>query len=369
MQIPKPRVMDFGCPVQGGIPDLTGDGASQGCTGRSPLDCGGADGVATGAVRLRPAPGVLGEGSAAVRQAIDELKSLHDGYRGLIEVVTCGNKAIPALRALLFEREPSGLYQPRCLAVSALAALESYDVLIEYLNAPREVADPVERVGEDAVINAAARALADQHHERILVLLLKLAETRLLPGVIVALGGFGRVEAIPYLVEALAEDESRLAAEAGLRNLGAPARQALLDAATQCWPSVERESDSSVRRRRSALALLTEIGIRPEQWPLLRRLMQDEDAKIAVLACKICLTSAIESEKDAAVRRLISLLPSVDFVLTDEIEKCLTFHFDDVGKAATAAIQAGDTPPNGDQEGHGQPTSIGADRAAVAAIS
>lgn len=101
-----------------------------------------------------------------------------------------------ALRALLFEREPSGLYQPRCLAVRALAALEAYDVLVDYLNAaPREAADPVERVGEDAVINAAARALAGLHEARIFELLMSLAETRLLPGAIGALGRFGRVEA------------------------------------------------------------------------------------------------------------------------------------------------------------------------------
>jgi len=175
---------------------------------------------------------------------------------------------------------------------------------------------------------------------------MSLAETRLLPGVIVALSGFGRVETIRYFVEALAEDESRSAAEAGLRNLGSCARQALLVAAPHCSPSVERESDSSLRRRRSALALLTEIGIRPETWPLLRRLMQDQDAKIAVLACKICLTSAIEPEKDAAIRRLISLLTSVDFVLTDEIEQSLAFHFDDVAKIAAAAFQAGNPSPN-----------------------
>ena len=128
-------------------------------------------------------------------------------------------------------------------------------MLVEYLNAQREIADAVERAGEDAVINAAARALAGLHEERILTSLMSLAETRLLPGVIVALGGFGRVETIRYLIEALAEDESRPAAEAGLRNLGSCARQALLVAATHCSPSVERESDSSLRRRRSACAI------------------------------------------------------------------------------------------------------------------
>ncbi|MGC2223832.1 MAG: hypothetical protein WA624_16545 [Methylocella sp.] len=229
----------------------------------------------------------------------------------------------------------------------ALAVLEAYDVLVEYLNAPRAIADPVERVGEDAVINAAARALTGLHVARIFELLMSLAETRLLPGVVGALGRFGRLEAIPYLVEALAEDESRPAAEAALRNFGSSARQALLVAATQCSPPVGRESESSLRRRRSALQLLTEIGIQPETWPVLRHLMQDQDAKILVLVCKISLASAMESEKDAAIRCLISLLPSVDFVLTDEIERCLAFHFDNVAKVV-AAIQAGDPAPHDD---------------------
>ena len=327
MHLPKTRMMDYGCPIRGESPCLTGDGACQGhigqSPGQSPLDCGGAEVAASGTARQKPTDGNLGQDPACVRQAIAKLKSLQEGFRGIIEVVTCGNPSIPALRALLFEREPSGLYQPRCLAVRALAALDAYDVLIEYLNAPREVADPVERVGEDAVINAVAYALAGLHEERILELLLKLAETRILLGVILALGGFGRIKTIPFLVEALADDECRPAAEAALRKFGTTVREALLVAATACSPPVERESDSSLRRRRSALALLIEIGIRPETWPLLRRLMQDKDSKIAVLACKICLMSAIESEKGTAIQRLIRLLPNMDFVLTDEIEQCL----------------------------------------------
>ena len=211
--------------------------------GTVPLDCEGADGAASGTDHPEPNRGIHREGSERLRAAIDKLRSLHDGDRGVIEIAACGRRAIPALRALLFEREPSGLYQPRCQAVKALAALEAYDVLIEYLNAPRAIADPVERVGEDAVINAAARALTGLHEARIFELLMSLAETRLLPGVIGALGRFGKVEAIPYLVEALTEDESRPAAEAALGNLGSPARQALLVAATQPSPPAGRESE------------------------------------------------------------------------------------------------------------------------------
>ena len=153
--------------------------------------------AATGAAHPEPDRGTQREGSERLRAAIDKLKSLHDGVRGVIEIVACGRQAVPALRALLFEREPSGLYQPRCLAVRALAVLEAYDVLVEYLNAPRAIADPVERVGEDAVINAAARALAGLHEARIFELLMSLAETRPLPGVVGALGRFGRTRGDP----------------------------------------------------------------------------------------------------------------------------------------------------------------------------
>ena len=95
-----------------------------------------------------------------IQRALERLKSLHDGDLGVLEIVACGRRAIPALRALLLEGEFSGIDHPRCRAVEALAALSAHDVLIEFLSAPRDVADPVNRTGEEAVINTAARALA-----------------------------------------------------------------------------------------------------------------------------------------------------------------------------------------------------------------
>jgi len=197
--------------------------------------------------------------------------------------------------------------------------------LAEFLRAQREAADPVERIGDDVVTNAAARALARSREPHVSELLLWLAETRPLPGVIAALGASGQIEAIPYLIEALAEDESRLAAEAALRNFGSCAQQPLIVAA--CKDSHDRESESCLRQRRSALELLAESGIQTEAWPVLRNLMQDQDPKIAVLACKICLMSAPEPEKREAVSRLKGLLPSADFLLEQEIEHCLAIHF------------------------------------------
>jgi hypothetical protein len=50
--------------------------------------------------------------------------------RAVAELVALGTSAIPPLREPLFEREPSGLFQVRCRAVEALAALDAYDVLL-----------------------------------------------------------------------------------------------------------------------------------------------------------------------------------------------------------------------------------------------
>ncbi len=282
-----------------------------------------------------------------VQRALDRLRSLKEGDLGVIEIVACGSRAVPALRTLLFEREPSGLYQTRCRAVQALAALRANETLIDFLSAPRDIADPVERIGEDAVINAAALALAaGLREERVFQLLMSLADNRLLPGVVGALGTFERVEALPFLVEALAEDESRPTAEAALRRLGAKARQSLLVLAARRPPSQERESESSLRQRRSALQLLLEIGIQPEAWPVLRHLPQDQDAKIAMLACEICLASAAASEKRVAIRRLLGLLSSAIFMLRDEIERCLAIHFDEARELIADALAKEETASN-----------------------
>ena|ERR1700728_1695087 len=87
-----------------------------------------------------------------VERAIAKLKSLHECGVGIVEAVACGAAAVPALRELLFHKEPSGLFDARCRAIDALGALKAYDVLIEYLSAEHTVTDAVERLGDDAVI-------------------------------------------------------------------------------------------------------------------------------------------------------------------------------------------------------------------------
>jgi hypothetical protein len=270
---------------------------------------------------------MLAEQPPNIEQAIAKLKSLSKGDLGVADVIACGEKSIPVLRTVLFEREPSGLFQPRCRAIEALAGLGANNVLLEFLQADRIIADPIERLGDDAVINAAALALANVREQRVFELLLRLAQRPALTGVIGALSAFRRTEAIPVLVGALEEDASRYTAETALWKLGHKARAALLRTVDLKMPPGERESESSARRRRSALKLLAEMDGSRAAWRRLRHLMHDNDAKLAARACEIGLARGSASERTEAVRRLIELLAQEDWVMREEIEICLTVHF------------------------------------------
>lgn len=260
----------------------------------------------------------------SIDRAVDKLRSTAECNIGLVEVLACGRSAIPALRALLFRREPSGLYETRCRAVDALAALNASDVLIEYLKADHAAVDPVERLGDDAVINYAAWAAARTREDDVFELLLRLAQRPSLSGVIGALGAYGRTEAIPVLVNAMEEDVSRNVAEFMLRRLGKAALGALLDSANCRRPSPDRESESSRRRRRSSLKLLRQIGLARDEWPKVRALTEDPDVKIAFSACKLCLKFAPPYDRQRAINRLKRLLRDADWMLKMDIEACLT---------------------------------------------
>lgn len=154
------------------------------------------------------------------RRLVAHLDSLHDGDRTVVQIISFGRAAIGPLKSYLFEGKPSGTYQPRQRAIEALAALGANDVLMEYLMWEKQIPDPVARFGEEAVESTAARELAAWRTDDVFELLLAIARGRKLPGVIDALGEFGRTEAIPCLDQALEDDVSRPLAEKAFRKLG-----------------------------------------------------------------------------------------------------------------------------------------------------
>jgi hypothetical protein len=243
--------------------------------------------------------------------AISHLTSLTDGDRGVLEVVRIGKPAVPRLRTLLFQRDPSGLFQPRCRVVEALAALDAHAVLAEFLQADRNIPDPVERAGEEAVINAAARAVQDRMDEALFHRLLWLAETRKLVGPIEVIGQTRRIDALCCLIAALRDDLARPVAEEALRSFGADAATALIEFISV---SGEPEYESGRRSRRAAMRLLSEIDplpATPQDWRDQRR--ADRDIDIALLGCQMALKQGNTTEREKAVQQLIQMRGGADW--------------------------------------------------------
>jgi len=254
-----------------------------------------------------------------VARAVARLESLHEGAQSVVDVVRFGGAAVPALRELLIRREKSGLHQARCRATDALAGIGAYNVLDEYLRLEQQIDDPVERLGEETVISAAARALARRHDKSTFDLLTKLAQRRPLTGVLIALGSFKKSSSIPILVNALAEDEVRITSEAVLRTFGSRARPHLLEAA-----SAKAISESDLRKRRSALGLLGEFRRKSADWACLKPLMSSDDLETAILAAGLALKLGNVEECDHAVGVLRKLRVQADWLRRMQIDQYLT---------------------------------------------
>lgn len=269
---------------------------------------------------------------ARIDHAIEHLKSLHDGEAGFTEVVSLGAATIPSLRLLLFERERSGLHQARCRAAEALAAFKAFDVLAEFLRMGRTITDPVERLGEEAVMSTAGRSIARLREEWVYRLLAEFAAHRGLGGVLTGLGSFGRKESIPTFVNALAEDDVRMTAEAMLRIFGNAARPALTAAALDRGDDAQSESESHLRKRRSCLGLLVDIGICRRHWPSLRSLMDDHDHQIALLACEACLNLGAQKDLARLRSRLADLRTTAAWFDRERIDELLRLPRENVSK-------------------------------------
>ncbi len=250
-----------------------------------------------------------------------EFFQLHE--ETVASLVELGPVAIEPLKKFLLEGKPSKVFQPRLGAVKALAGLGAREVLLEYLFQEREIVDPEERLGEEAVASAAARALAAWPDKETRRLLLKLSDHRVLNGLIEALAEFRAPEAIPYIVRALEDDFYRPAAEKALLKLGPLAAEALVRSAVMPHPDPNRETPSSLKRRRTAIRLLDCIGISARHWQILRCLLHEKDAALVVAAAKTGVKFASKEDRKLMVRRLIECLSPTLWQLQRDIEETL----------------------------------------------
>lgn len=251
------------------------------------------------------------------------LQSLVEGQSAVDELVACGPKAIGPLRDFLLSGRIVSVPQPRMWAVEALAGLRAKEVIAEYLRAPIRASDPVLRLAEDAVRNTAARKLSLWQDEETFALLLELGRDRLLPGIVESLAKFARPEAIPTLDRALEDDFCRAAAEEGFRRIGPHARSALLYSALTPLPDADEERPSSRRRRRSALALLTDIGVEPQAWVEVRALFAEPDPEIIVRLAQIASVVAGPDDRAAAATRLVDVLAELPWYVREDAQAAL----------------------------------------------
>ncbi|MGH9343616.1 MAG: hypothetical protein ACRD19_07640 [Terriglobia bacterium] len=259
-----------------------------------------------------------------VRALIQQLETLRDGPAIVNELIRAGGAAVPILADALLNGQPRSIYQPRCLLVEALAGLQAYDVLIEYLQRHIDIANPELSFAEDAVINTAARELKSTLSAEAFSVLLEIARFRALPGVIEALAMYRQPESIPYLIRGLESDPARLAAYEALGTLGQPAKQALLhEAFHREPPPPDYENHSSLHRRRACLRLLGDLTITPAERQKIFSLVQAEDPEIIMLVCKILASSEDSTHRATACRTLISAVSRLGWHLQDEARELL----------------------------------------------
>lgn len=252
-----------------------------------------------------------------------ELGSLKTGRQAAEGLAGYGQEAVPALRRFLLEGAPQKVFLPRLWAVEALARIGAEDVLVEYLSVAREIPDPEDRFGEEAVESAAARCLCARPDERIFRFLVELSGRRMLQGLIDSLASFGRPEALPYFERALEDDFYRSSAEEAFRKFGESSVEFLARSAVTPKPGFAMETRSSLERRRCALKLLHEIGTPPDCWRVLRELIDDPDEQVFVALSKIGAASAPEEDREILAGRSLALLSSAPWYLQEDIENVL----------------------------------------------
>ena len=191
---------------------------------------------------------------------------------------------------------------------------------------------PVERAGEDAVINAAARALAGA----------RTPWTSSFYSISSSGASFQASSKVrlpssgprPYRcsLRLLRKTTAGPLPKRRCGGLAGPPSRPSFGALLLHRPIFE--SETRHRQRRSALRLLVEMGVSPGAWDIVRRLINDPDFRIATLACKLGLICDHAANKRHSVERLVRLLEDADGCKRIKIEL-----FDSTFWRSSASIQ------------------------------
>lgn len=248
---------------------------------------------------------------------------MHKGEDAVAALVELGPVAIGPLGRFLLDGKPCKVFQPRLWAVKALARLGARDLLMVYLLQQKEIADPEERFGEEAVQSAAARFLANWPDEETRRFLLRFSENHVLNGLIDALAELKTVEAIPFFERALEDDFYRPAAENAFLMLGPVAVEALVQSALTPHPDALTETPGSLKRRRCAVRLLNIMGISSEPWKSLRRLLHESDPELVVESAKLAIRWGLAADNAFIVQRLIECSAGASWQVRGEVKEIL----------------------------------------------
>lgn len=264
-----------------------------------------------------------------VTKLIERLDDLQNIAATTIELIRCGTAAITPVAGTLRFGKSKSIPQPRCALVTVLAILGATDILLEYLADDRLTDDPTVRFAEDAVMNLAAQAIKLDFSARAYCVLLNIARKRALPGVLEALALYRRTESIPCFIRALEGDLSRSIAVECLRSFADRAKPFLLSELFRPDPRPpDRESASSLHRRRSCADVLSTVKLNRAEYEALLDLLFENDVELVLNVGAILLFSRDTGHHGAAARRLKAIRSHADWHMKDELD-LLIRHLDE----------------------------------------
>jgi HEAT repeat protein len=218
--------------------------------------------------------------------------------------------------------------------------LGAVSVLIEYLTAEKMISDPILRYSEEAVENSAARELQPWKTEEVFSALLQVIDRRPLRGAVEVIGTFGRQEAVPALIRHLEDDVARSAAEEALGLLRGAAVGELIATVRSPEPSAVHELHGSLRRRQSALKVLSEGVLSKAEWDQLHFLIFERDPLLSVRAAGMALAGCDRVDSARAIRILLGQLMASDWDVIGEAEQILVENYERTCSAIKSEIQS-----------------------------